>query len=89
MRASAQVAPLHTTPRTPKLSAHLPPELADLARLNAKEVCAWIGRCDSSLRDLIKEGRFPPPDYRDGPRCVRWNAGTVRRWLESTTQGNA
>lgn len=83
----------NATPKTAPLKAHKPRtapvlaslDLADLQRLSMKEVRALVGRSESSIRDLIAAGRFPQPDYRDGPRCVRWNAGTVRRWLESTS----
>lgn len=60
-------------------------DLAELARLTIKEVCALTGRSESSLRELIAAGRFPAADHRDGPRCVRWSAGLVRRWLAQTT----
>ncbi|MEY8874925.1 MAG: helix-turn-helix transcriptional regulator [Leptothrix sp. (in: b-proteobacteria)] len=60
-------------------------DLADLQRLSMKDLRALVGRSESSIRDLIAAGRFPQPDYRDGPRCVRWSAGSVRRWLESTS----
>jgi predicted DNA-binding transcriptional regulator AlpA len=60
-------------------------DLAELARLTIKEVCTLVGRSESSLREMIAAGRFPQPDYRDGPRCVRWSAGLVRRWLAQTT----
>lgn len=62
------------------------PELADLARLEIGAVCSLVGIRETRLRELIRAGRFPQPDYRDGPRCVRWSAGLVRRWLEETRQ---
>lgn len=77
-------------PRAPVPKAPIPQglgNLADLARLTIKEVCSLTGRSESSLRELIATGRFPEADYRDGPRCVRWSAGVVRRWLESTRTG--
>jgi len=82
----ATLRPINTTQRHQK--APIPQglgDLADLARLTIKEVQALTGRSESSLRDMIRAGRFPQPDYRDGPRCVRWNAGTVRKWLQATT----
>jgi len=59
--------------------------LADLARLDFKEVMSLVGIGQTRLREMIAAGRFPQPDYRDGPRCVRWSAGLVRRWLEATS----
>ncbi|HOB93670.1 MAG TPA: hypothetical protein PK306_02630 [Aquabacterium sp.] len=64
-------------------------DLADLRRLDIKAVSALTGRCPSSLRQMVREGRFPPADYRDGPRCTRWNAGTVRQWLVATSKAGA
>lgn len=85
----AQLTPLRktvaTAPTAPaRMTAHIAPELADLARLTIREVSALVGRCDQSIRDMVKAGRFPAPDHRDGPRCVRWSAGLVRQWLEAT-----
>lgn len=65
-------------------AARVSPELADLARLSIKEVAALIGRGEQSIRDMVKSGKFPDADHRDGPRCTRWSAGLVRQWLEST-----
>lgn len=67
-------------------SRTLPADLADLSRLTIKEVCSLVGRSESSVRELIRTGRFPAPDYRDGARCARWSAGLVRRWLQETTR---
>ncbi|WP_139330991.1 helix-turn-helix transcriptional regulator [Sphaerotilus natans] len=58
--------------------------LADMARLSIKEIAALAGLCEQSIRNKIKTGEFPAADYRSGPRCVRWSAGVVRQWLEST-----
>lgn len=71
----------HQPRQAPTLAA---PDLADMQRLTIREVQSLTGRSETSIRDLMKAGRFPLPDYRDGPRCVRWSAGLVRRWLEST-----
>jgi predicted DNA-binding transcriptional regulator AlpA len=84
------IAPLRKSvtavPTTPaRMTAHIAPELADLVRLSVKDVAALIGRGEQSIRDMVKAGKFPPADHRDGPKCVRWSAGTVRRWLESTS----
>lgn len=61
----------------------VPPELADLRLMSIKEVAATAGHGVQTIRDKVKRGEFPPADYRDGPKCVRWSAGLVRRWLES------
>jgi predicted DNA-binding transcriptional regulator AlpA len=82
--ATPQGSPTTTIkPRTaPALAS---PDLADLQRLSMREVRIMVNRSESSLREMMAAGRFPQPDYRDGPRCVRWNAGTVRAWLQNTT----
>lgn len=80
----AQVAPLHKPASARTAASRVSPELADLARLSVKDVAALIGRGEQSIRDMVKAGKFPPADHRDGPRCVRWSAGLVRQWLEST-----
>lgn len=82
----------HATPQaTPRrkpaltsLTAHIAPELAALVLLSVKDVAALVGRGEQTIRDMVKAGKFPPADHRDGPRCVRWSAGLVRQWLEST-----
>lgn len=80
-RKSATAVP----PAQVRMTAHIAPDLADLVRLSIKDVGAVIGRGEQSIRDMVKAGKFPPADHRDGPKCVRWSAGLVRRWLESTS----
>ncbi len=85
--AHPQITPIaaHRKPAPARMTAsRVSPELADLQRLSVKDVSALIGRGEQSIRDMVKAGKFPPADHRDGPKCVRWSAGTVRRWLEST-----
>lgn len=81
-------APLRiaTKPATPprKAPTLAAPDLADLQRLTMREVRALVGLSESAIRDKIKAGTFPAADFVDGPRCTRWSAGLVRRWLEST-----
>lgn len=82
--ATPQATPTkaHKARTVPALAS---PDLADMQRLSMRELRALVGMSESAIRDRMAAGRFPQPDYRDGPRCVRWNAGTVRRWLEATT----
>jgi len=79
-RAAPHSAPKPSTP--PALAFH---ELADLQRMAMREIRALVGMSESTIREKMARGEFPQPDYRDGPRCVRWNAGTVRKWLQATT----
>ncbi len=86
--ATPQITPiaLLRKPAPARMTAtRVSPELADLQRLSVRDVAALIGRGEQSIRDMVKAGKFPPADHRDGPKCVRWSAGTVRRWLESTS----
>ncbi len=83
--APQRIAPLRPASHRPEPVQPAAPGLLELQRLTIKEVGALVGRSPSSLRELIAAGRFPQPDYRDGPRCVRWSAGLVRRWLEATS----
>lgn len=82
--ASLRIATKPATPprKAPTLAA---PGLADLQRLTMHEVRALVGLSESTIRDKIKAGTFPAADFVDGPRCTRWSAGLVRRWLESTS----
>ena len=79
-RPIVAVAPLAPA----RMAAHIAPELADLTRLSMRQVSALVGRCPESIRLMVKAGKFPPPDHRDGPRCVRWSAGLIRQWLDAT-----
>jgi len=74
-----------TQPAAPSKPIPLPDHLADLARLDIREVSAIVGLGHQTIRDKIKAGTFPAADYRDGPRCVRWSAGLVKRWLAATS----
>ena len=67
----------------------LTPDLADLVRINIREICALTGYGEQTIRDKIKAGTFPAADFRDGPRCVRWSTGSVRRWLVATSAKGA
>jgi predicted DNA-binding transcriptional regulator AlpA len=80
--ATRRAAP-HKAPKpiTPVLASN---DLADMQRLTMREVRALVGLSETAIRDKMAAGQFPKPDYRDGPRCVRWSAGLVRLWLEKT-----
>jgi len=86
--ATPQVTQIRKT-TTPRNAPPVSQELADLARLSVKDVSALVRLSEQTIRDRVKAGKFPPADHRDGPKCVRWSAGTVRRWLESTSTAAA
>lgn len=67
----------------------IPADLADMARLTIRDVAAVARIGEQTIRDKIKAGKFPPADYRDGPRCVRWSVASVRQWLADTASASA
>ena len=49
--------------------------------LGAKEICALANISRAHLYNLTREGRFPAPALRVGPRFTRWKGEDVRAWL--------
>ena len=49
--------------------------------LAAKSVIPLTGSSRAHFYDLVREGKFPPPAFRDGPRFTRWRALDVQEWL--------
>lgn len=86
--ATPQITPIRKT-AAPRTAPTVSQELADLARLSVKDVSALVRLSEQTIRDRIKAGKFPPADFRDGTRCTRWSAGSIRRWLESTSHTSA
>lgn len=58
----------------------LPADLADVAFLDIKDVCAAVRMSASWVHDEVKAGRFPAP-LRFGNRCSRFKVADVRAWL--------
>jgi prophage regulatory protein len=72
----------------------LPVDLADVALLDIKDVCAAVRMSASWVHDEVKAGRFPAP-LRFGNRCSRFRVADVRAWLvaraaqaEADNEGN-
>lgn len=67
---------------TTKLNAshRSPSDLADVAFLDIRDVCALARMSASWIHDEVRARRFPQP-LRFGPRCTRWRSSDVRRWL--------
>lgn len=86
MPATTQVTPLRKPTRAPRNPPPLPKHVAAKARLAMRELEALTGLCESTIRSLIAKGEFPAADFRMGTRCVRWSAGAVTAWLESTSR---
>jgi predicted DNA-binding transcriptional regulator AlpA len=57
-----------------------PADLADLAFLDIRDVCAAARMSASWIHDEVRARRFPQP-MRFGPRCTRWRSSDVREWL--------
>ena len=70
-----------TTTSDPKPAARpLPADLADVALLDIKDVCAAVRMSASWWHSEVSSGRAPQP-LRYGPRCTRWTAASVRQYL--------
>lgn len=70
-----------TTKTIPKNAARpLPADLADVALLDIRDVCAVVRMSTSWVHDEVRAGRFPAP-LRYGNRCTRWRSTDVRRYL--------
>ncbi len=57
-----------------------PADLADVAFLDIRDVCAAARMSASWIHDEVRARRFPQP-LRFGPRCTRWRSSDVREWL--------
>jgi predicted DNA-binding transcriptional regulator AlpA len=69
----------------PQVSKHktarpLPADLADVALLDIKDVCAVVRMSASWVHDATRTSRFPSPVIRQS-RCARWRSADVRAWL--------
>jgi predicted DNA-binding transcriptional regulator AlpA len=58
----------------------LPAELADVAFLDIRDVCAAVRMCMSWVHNEVRQQRFPQP-MRFGPRCSRWTSASIRQYL--------
>ena len=58
----------------------------DSALLNARVCAKTAGISFSHFHSLLSRGLAPPADVRFGPRCVRWRAGTLRKWIADIAQ---
>lgn len=82
--ATTEGAPGNPKP-TVRLSA--PPELADVALIDAPRIAAAACMSLSTWHELVRVGMAPQPAIR-APRCTRWRLADVRAWLiERATRG--
>jgi predicted DNA-binding transcriptional regulator AlpA len=75
-----QLKAMHTKP------APANPIIEDLGkslvpRLRMRDVTRLLGLSRSTIYNRMKEGTFPQPDGRDGPRVIWWRAGTIKSFL--------
>ncbi|MBN8511191.1 MAG: hypothetical protein J0L57_21595 [Burkholderiales bacterium] len=64
--------------------ARLPEHLHPEQRLTAAQAMQLSGRGRSRFYEDVKRGALPQPE-RDGPRFVRWRAGTL---IEALNRGS-
>lgn len=57
-----------------------PPELADLALIDAPRIAAAACIGLSAWHEMVRAGKAPQPAFR-APRCTRWRLADVRDWL--------
>ena len=74
-----------------KKSTHLqspPPELADLALLEIRDICSLARVSKAWFHAEVAAGRGPVP-LRFGTRCTRWRASDVRAWMTARAEAAA
>lgn len=74
-----------TRPNGPHRS---PTDLADVAFLDIRDVCALARMSASWIHDEVRARRFPQP-LRFGPRCTRWRSSDIRVWLMARAEAAA
>lgn len=48
--------------------------------LSIKELIAMLNLSKTTIYNLLKAGKFPPP-FMQGNRCTRWKRADVENWL--------
>lgn len=81
---AAMTAPKTTAGATagtkPTVRHPAPPELADVAMIDAPRIAAAGCMSLSTWHDLVRRGEAPQPVIR-APRCTRWKLSDIRKWL--------
>ena len=62
----------------------IPPEMADVALADIKDLMALTRWSASKIHDLVRKGEFPAPSIRES-RCTRWKLADVRGYLIERT----
>jgi predicted site-specific integrase-resolvase len=48
--------------------------------LDYQDISARLGVKVGTLRQWVRRGKFPPPDYKQGQNSALWKETTVKRW---------
>lgn len=73
----------------PTIRNPAPPELADVALIDAPRIAAAACMSLSAWYVLVRRGQAPQPAIR-APRCTRWRLADVRAWLaQRAEQGSS
>lgn len=78
----------HPNPATQSRAAAqrpMPPELADVALIDAPRIAAAACISVSSWHEYVRRGEAPAPVLR-APRCTRWRLVDVRQWLHERAE---
>lgn len=82
----AAAAGTQAAPKTkPTKRSPAPPELADLALIDAPRIAAAACIAMSTWLDLVRTGAAPQPVIR-APRCTRWRLADIREWLQQRAE---
>lgn len=84
-RAAGATAAAGTKGSKPTVRRPAPPELADVALIDAPRCAAAASICTSTWHELVRTGQAPQPAFR-APRCTRWRLADVRAWLAQSAE---
>jgi predicted DNA-binding transcriptional regulator AlpA len=60
---------------------------AEAVLLKPATVARMLEIGQRTLWRWVSCGVFPPPDFRQGAKIVRWKPATVAAWVEANTKG--
>ncbi len=86
LRGGAAAKPAPINPSRAARRRPPPPQLADLALIDAPQIAAAACIGLSTWYDLVRSGAAPQPALR-GPRCTRWKLAEIRQWLQRRAAG--
>lgn len=68
-------------------SAKLLERQAEAVLLKPSTIAQRLEIGQRTLWRWVSSGIFPPPDFRQGAKVVRWKASTLNTWVESNATG--